>query len=156
MPREINLHDRLVRGTKELPPLVIEDHVMVQNQLGNRPKRWDRHGVVVQADTKTRQYKIMIFGSRRLTLRNRRFLRKYNPAFTTPGTLTGLQLGQRLGAQVPSPEPAADTIVSQNIVTQPIVTQPRLSQEYSLPPAPASNHSPSLPVQEPSPPPHKC
>ena len=38
---------------------------MVQNQLGNKPKRWDRRGVVVQADTKARQYKIMLFGSRR-------------------------------------------------------------------------------------------
>ena len=58
---------------------------MVQNQLGNRPKRWDRRGVVVQAETKTRRYKIMIFGSRRLTLRNRTFLRKYTPAFTAKG-----------------------------------------------------------------------
>ena len=126
-PRGIKLHDRLVQGTKELPPMVIGDHVMVQNQLGNRPNRWDRRGVVVQADIKTRQYKIMLFGSRRLTLRHRRFLRKYTPAYTAQGTPTGLQLGQRLGAQVPSPEPAADTIVTQNIVTQPIVTQPRLS-----------------------------
>ena len=137
-PRGIKLHDRLVQGTKELPQLVIGDHVMVQNQLGNRPKRWDRRGVVVQADTKTRQYKIMIFGSRKLTLRNRRFLRKHAPAFTPTGTPTGLQLGQRLGAQVPSPVPAADTIV-----TKPILTQPRLPQSTaSHQPLPATSAPP--------------
>ena len=32
-------------------------------------------GVVVQADPKTRQYNVITFDSRRLTLRNRRFLR---------------------------------------------------------------------------------
>ena len=71
------LHDKLKQGTKELPPLEIGDHVMLQNQLGNKPKWWDKRGVVVQADPKTRQYKVMAFGSRRLTLRNKRFLRKY-------------------------------------------------------------------------------
>ena len=50
--------------------------------------------MVVQANPKTRQYKVMAFGSRRLTLRNRRFLRKYTPINTPPGTPTGLQLGQ--------------------------------------------------------------
>jgi transposase InsO family protein len=100
-PRGAKLHDKLKQGTKELPPLEIDDHVMLQNQLGNKPKRWDKRGVVVQADPKTRQYKVMAFGSRRLTLRNRRFLRKYTPINTPPGTPTGLQLGQRLGGQRP-------------------------------------------------------
>jgi hypothetical protein len=96
-PRGAKLHDKMKQGTKELPPLEFGDHVMLQNQLGNKPKCWDKRGVVVQADPKTRQYKVMAFGSRRLTLRNRRFLRKYTP----PGTPTGLQLGQRLGGQSP-------------------------------------------------------
>ena len=96
-PRGIKLHDKLMMGTKELPPLEIGDYVMVQNQLGNKPKRWDRRGVVVQADPKARQYKIMMFGSRRITLRNRKFLRKYTPAYTVPGAPAGLQLNQRLG-----------------------------------------------------------
>merc|ERR1712086_1103847 len=85
-PRGAKLHDKLKQGTKELPPLKIGDYVMLQNQLGNKPKRWDKRGVVVQADPKTRQYKVMAFGSRRLTLRNRKFLRKYTPVYTPPGT----------------------------------------------------------------------
>jgi hypothetical protein len=87
-PRGAKLHEKLKQGTKELPPLEISDHVMLQNQLGNKPKCWDKRGVVFQADPKTRQYKVMAFGSRRLTLRNRRFLRKYTPIDTPPGTPT--------------------------------------------------------------------
>ena len=55
-PRGIKLHEKLKQGNKELPHLEIRDHVMLQNQLGNKPKRWDKRGVVVQADPKTRQY----------------------------------------------------------------------------------------------------
>ena len=93
-PRRSNLHNKLKQGSKELPPLKIGDHVMPQNQLGNKSKCWDNRGMVVQANPKTRQYKVMAFGSRRLTLRNRRFLRKYTPINTPRGTPTGLQLGQ--------------------------------------------------------------
>jgi hypothetical protein len=39
-PRSAKMHDKLQQGTKELPPLEIGDHVMLQNQLGNKPKRW--------------------------------------------------------------------------------------------------------------------
>ena len=52
--------------------------------------------MVIQADPKTRQYKVMAFGSRRLTLRNRKFLRKNTPINTPAGTPTGLEIGQRL------------------------------------------------------------
>jgi hypothetical protein len=65
---------------------------MQQNQLGNKLKCWDKREVVVQAGPKTRQYKVMAFGSRRLTLRNRKFLRKYTPT----GTPTCLQLDRTL------------------------------------------------------------
>ena len=61
-PRQARIPDKLVQGTKELTPLVIGDHVMIQNQLGNKPKRWDKRGVVVQADPDIRQYKVMTFG----------------------------------------------------------------------------------------------
>ena len=81
-PRGTKLHDKLKQGTQELPPLEIGDHVMLQNQLGNKPKHWDKREVVVQADPKTRQCKVMAFGSRRLALRNRTFLRKYPPINT--------------------------------------------------------------------------
>ena len=89
-PRSVKLHERLSRQTKELPPLQEGDYVLIQNQLGNHPKRWDKRGIVVQANPATRQYKVMTFGSRRLTLRNRRFLRKFTPAYKPAGAPTGI------------------------------------------------------------------
>ena len=89
-PRYAKMHERLSQGTKELPPLKAGDHVMVQNQLGNKPKQWGKRGVVVQAHPEIRQYKVMIFGSRRLSLRNRRFLRKYEPVHLPDHAVVGL------------------------------------------------------------------
>ena len=58
--------------------------MLVQNQSGNHPRNWDRRGVVVAA-LPFRQYQIMLDGSRRMTLRNRKFLRAFVPlAHTTP------------------------------------------------------------------------
>ena len=52
--------------------------VQVQNQSGNRPGKWDHTGVVVEV-LQHRQYKVLMDGSRRITLRNRRFLRCIDP-----------------------------------------------------------------------------
>ena len=51
---------------------------MVQNQAGNKPLRWSKRGVVVEV-LPHRQYKVRMDGSRRITLRNRKFLRKFSP-----------------------------------------------------------------------------
>ena len=63
---------------KGLPPLELGDHVMVQNQTGNQPLRWAKRGVVVEV-LPYRQYKVRMDGSRRISLRNRKFLRKFIP-----------------------------------------------------------------------------
>ena len=101
---------------------------MKQNQLGNKPKRWDKRGVVVQADPKTRQYKVMAFSSRRLTLRNRRLLRKYTPVHTPPDTPTGLQLGMRLGDRLGEQSPVqsaeGETGRGPGSSTSPLQSQP--------------------------------
>ena len=65
-------HDRLSQQTKDLSPLEVGDCVLIQNLLGNHPKRWGKCGVVIQADTEHRQYKVMTFGSRRMTIMNRK------------------------------------------------------------------------------------
>ena len=72
--------------TKELPELEEDDCVAIQNQSGNYPNRWDRTGTVV-AKLPHRQYRVKTDGSNRVTLRNRRFLRKIDPVCadqTTP------------------------------------------------------------------------
>ena len=48
----------------------------VQNQNGNSPLKWDRTGQVVQVGDHD-QYIVRVDGSRRLTKRNRKFLRKF-------------------------------------------------------------------------------
>jgi hypothetical protein len=64
--------------TRPLPPLKVGDNVMVQNQRGNHPLRWDKRGTVVKCEGFD-QYQVMIDGSRRLTRRNRKYLRMFTP-----------------------------------------------------------------------------
>ena len=52
----------------------------MKNQLGNDPKRWDKHGVIIEA-LPFQQYRVRMDGSRRITLRNRKYLRTYTPLF---------------------------------------------------------------------------
>ena len=56
-----------------LPPLICGDRVMVQNQTGRHPTKWDRSGVVTQV-LQYHQYKVTMDGNGRSTTRNRRFL----------------------------------------------------------------------------------
>ena len=64
--------------TRDLPSLQVGDVCRLQNQTGRFPKKWDRTGHVVQAN-KNDQYVVKVNGSGRLTLRNRRYLRKIQP-----------------------------------------------------------------------------
>ena len=98
------LHEKLRIGTKELQPLQIGAHVMIQNQLGNKPKQWDKRGFVIQVQPETsRQYKVMTFGSRRITLRNRRFMRKYTPVQIPDNTPTGFSKPLSVSEHAPVP-----------------------------------------------------
>ena len=73
--RSVTNMERLSVGTRELQPLSVGDCVLVQNQMGNHPSKWDITGVVVEVKDFD-QYVLKIDGSGRLTLRNRKFLRK--------------------------------------------------------------------------------
>ena len=63
------------QAKRELPTLKTGDRCSVQNQHGNHPKKWCNTGTVVEV-LPNRQYRVMVDGSRRITLRNRKFLRK--------------------------------------------------------------------------------
>ena len=94
--------EKLEIGSHALKPLEIGDTVRLQNQAGNHPTKWDKTGAVVQIGDND-QYIVMVDGSRRLTLRNRRYLRKMirptqseNPlppaqVFSHPTATTALQ-----------------------------------------------------------------
>ena len=75
--RYVKTLENLSEHSRTLQPLHHGDHVMVQNQCGRFPKKWDKSGIVVETKTND-QYVVKVAGSGRLTLRNRRFLRKYD------------------------------------------------------------------------------
>ena len=77
MPRARAAEKKWSTAAKKLPSLVLGDKVLIQNQSGNHPRRWDKRGEVVEV-LGFDQYQVRVEGSRRLTLRNRRFLRKYS------------------------------------------------------------------------------
>ena len=78
--RYVKTIENLSDHSRMLPPLRHGDCVMLQNQRGRFPKKWDNSGVVVETKSND-QYVVKVAGSGRLTLRNRRFLRKYGPHF---------------------------------------------------------------------------
>ena len=51
---------------------------MVQNQIGNKPLRWDKTGIVVEVKAFD-QYIIKMDGSENLSLRKRKFLGPHSP-----------------------------------------------------------------------------
>lgn len=108
--------EALATKTRKLPPLQIGDNCRIQNQHGQSPKKWDRTGKVVEVKDND-QYTIKVDGSGRLTLRNRRYLRKINllveqqrprlsaePVIAQDLTEDSLQQ-QTLTPQTPTPPP---------------------------------------------------
>merc|ERR1712237_103620 len=63
------------KGSKALPPLAVGDRVRVQNRTTIRTTRWDKTGIIT-ATLGDRKYEVMMDGSRRITTRNRRHLRR--------------------------------------------------------------------------------
>ena len=70
--------ERLIDGARQLKPLSVGDSVRIQNQTGSHPTKWDKTGVVMQIGENDK-YVVRVDGSRRLTLGNRRYLRKMDP-----------------------------------------------------------------------------
>ena len=88
--RERALSKRTISGrarwdehAQGLSPLKCGDTVLVQNQSGRHPTKWDKTGTVVEV-LQYHQYAVRTDGSGRLTTRNRRFLRRYDPHLTEP------------------------------------------------------------------------
>ena len=66
---------RLAEHSRDLPALFPGDMVSIQNQTGRRPTKWERTGTIVETRDHNK-YIVKVDGSGRLTMRNRRFLRK--------------------------------------------------------------------------------
>ena len=123
-------HERLAARTSDLAPLQAGQTVLVQNQTGNRPLQWDRRGVIVEV-LPYRQYKVMLDGSRQLTLRNRKFLRAFKPVSPDALPVHRASPPLRLAA---SPDPQTPS---------PLVTPP-ITQETSGESAPSSRSQPAF------------
>ena len=89
--RAVSIMEKLDRNYRVLPKLVVGDSVLVQNQVGNHPSRWDITGVVVEVKNND-QYTVKVDGSRRMTFRNRKFLKKITPYTMTKYFKTGYSL----------------------------------------------------------------
>ena len=109
-PRSTKQHEKWSTGAKELIPLQVGDNVFIQNQSGNYPLKWDKRGKVVGVKGFD-QYEVMVDGSRRITLRNRKYLRKYTPFKCQPFTARPVLMnGTSLGTPQlqPRPQPRSD------------------------------------------------
>ena len=73
--RFIQVEKALSGGARNLPDLKVGDMVLIQNQNGNNPRRWNKSGKVVER-LEFNQYVVKVDGGGRLTRRNRRFLKK--------------------------------------------------------------------------------
>lgn len=76
--RHMRTAELLTEHTRHLPPLVVGDHVRLQNQTGPYPNKWDKTGIIIEV-RQFDQYVVRVDGSGRVTLRNRKFLRKFIP-----------------------------------------------------------------------------
>ena len=79
-----------------MPPLSVGDKVLVQNQTGRAPNKWDKSGVIVECKPHN-QLNVMMDGSRKVSLRNRQFVRKIEAPM--PVVSSGVKPSQFVGSQ---------------------------------------------------------
>jgi hypothetical protein len=108
--------------------------------VGSHPNKWDNTGRVVEVRQHD-QYVIRMDGSSRVTLRNRRFLRKYTPFQQRPPTKTMLDLLPHI---TPAEPVHKEQIAHHRLSSHPTTDVPNPSAP--LPPEP-----PTLPMPQPTP-----
>ena len=142
--REMALAKRVLKpsvSTKvELEQLHVGDSVQIQNQSGHHPNKWFSTGVVSEV-LPHRQYNIVVDGSRRVTLRNRRFLKKIEPICRKQPVIPDLDL-----STVPLPEPL-NRRMSEEIELNPRTPEVTIGSDHiEAPIMPSSPVIPSAPV----------
>ena len=124
--RHMREAERWSEHTKRLPPLKVGDRVRIQNQVGSHPKKWDNTGVVIEV-RQFDQYVVKVDGSGRVTLRNRKFLRKY----------------------VPVQPPSARTTIAHDLALRWITPSTRVTPSASPPPSASSPDDQMAPSNDP-------
>ena len=129
--RHVAMREAWNEHTTKLVPLSNGDKVFLQNQRGNNPRRWDRTGTILESKQHD-QYLVKVDGTGRTSLRNRKFLRKYQP-IAKPSS----------AQQIPS-IPVPEQMPS----LQPAAARPgtRTTPTHSTPPAPYILPAPETPA----------
>ena len=83
------------------------DSVQMQNQYGNHPKKWSNTGLFAEV-LPIRQYQVIVDGSGRVTLGNRKFLKKITPIARRNDLDPGLSITSE-NATLPSTRAVSDT-----------------------------------------------
>lgn len=99
--RFIRTAEKLNEHSRSLPPLCPGDKCFLQNQTGNLKKKWHQTGTVVKVGDHD-QYHIKVDGSRRVTIRNRQFLKKFTPYSTSIRTEPAWDHDQSSNLRAPS------------------------------------------------------
>lgn len=97
--RNAKLAETYNASAHTLPPLEITSIVAVQD----RQKRWVRTGRIVER-LDHRQYRVRMDGSGRITLRNRRFLRKIHPSIVQPSIIPSAMVSRRTSSSTAGKE----------------------------------------------------
>ncbi len=152
--RHMKMAERLAEHTKRLAPLTVGDRVRIQNQTGPHPLKWDKTGTVVEV-RQFDQYVVKVDGSGRVTLRNRKFLRRYTPVLQPRPIQTIARDLQLLHAASPPTKSSADQEAGRKDISGPPVTPeaaplPPVTQEQGdtptspdLPPTTQLHNAPS-------------
>ena len=114
--------ERWTEHTKSIPPLIVGDDVRIQNQTGNNPRKWNKTGKMVEV-RQHNQYAIRVDGSGRITLRNRKFLRKFTPVMTPSTSSRELSATYSLNKYV-SRTATVHSIVEGSSATRPDCDEP--------------------------------
>jgi hypothetical protein len=136
-----------------LPELEVGDCVQVQNQCGNYPKKWFNTGIVSNR-LPHRKYEVILDGSRRASLRNRRFLKKISPISRQPPDPLPEDIECKgVGAVPPVGEEelgSPTTVVPRDEVLDEVVTPPVVDEGSAVAPdQPPMRRSTRLRVQPP-------
>ena len=121
--------------TKQLKPLEIGDHVYLQNLSGNYPLRWERTGTVVEIKP-FKQYTVKVDGTGRVTLRNRRHLRKFTPILQEIKCSPPVVIREHTGANNPMSTPVniqGPGSPPKKRVTQPLTIRQQETTNHTIP-----------------------
>ena len=84
--RAVKSMERLGEHSRNLKSLTTGDHVFIQNQSGRNKTKWEKSGQVMERKEHN-QYLVRVDGTGRITARNRRFLRRFDPDVITPTSM---------------------------------------------------------------------